>query len=254
MIDVYSWNINGLRSGLKKGFINWVEKQRPHILCLQETRVSDLQIIKELETFLGYKIFFNNAEKKGYSGTAILTLESPVNVISSTQNTDFDKEGRYILAEFEGFTVINCYVPNGRGNTRVDFKIQFLNFLLSMVKGYSKKPLILCGDFNIAHKEIDLHSPGKNKNKTGFLTSERSFFDSLTLFGYIDVYRNAFPNESGYTWWNQSGKFKQLDLGWRFDYVWIHKKYIYNIVSMERFPENNMSDHCPIKIVMDFLK
>ncbi len=251
-IDIYSWNINGLRSGLKKGFINWVENLKPHTLCLQETRTDDKGLIKELETFFGYKVFFNSAKKKGYSGTALISLEDPTNVVYSTQNTEFDNEGRFILAEFKNYSVINCYVPNGRGNTRVDFKIEFLSFLLSIIKKHTKKPLILCGDFNIAHKDIDLHNPGQNKNKTGFLASERAFFDSLVSLGFIDVFRNSFPEENGYTWWNQSGKFKQLDLGWRFDYVWVHKKFIPNIASIKRYPENTMSDHCPLKIEIDF--
>lgn len=250
-VEIYTWNINGLRSCLRKGFINWVESFRPHILCLQETRTDDRALLQELETFFGYNTFFNPAEKKGYSGTAMISLVSPLKVTFTTQNLEFDKEGRFIFAEFDTYSIINCYVPNGRGNTRIDFKLQFLDFLLVMVKEHSNKPLILCGDFNIAHKSVDLHNPAKNKNNTGCLALERSFFDSLVSLGYIDIYRSSFPDEGGYTWWNQSGKFKQLDLGWRFDYIWVHKEYLQRVRNIKRFPENTMSDHCPIKIEID---
>lgn len=251
-ITIFSWNINGLRSGLKKGFLNWIETFKPKILCLQEIRTDDKDLIKDLHSFLGYNIFFNSAKRKGYSGTALITLETPLNVSYSTEKEEFDNEGRYILAEFKNYTIINCYVPNGRANTRVDFKIKFLDFLLSAIKKHSTKPLVICGDFNIAHKKIDLHNPSQNKTKTGFLEIERVFFDRLISIGYIDVFRNFFPEENGYTWWNQSGKFKQLDLGWRFDYIWVHKKYYGNIRGITRFPENTISDHCPLKIEIDF--
>jgi exodeoxyribonuclease-3 len=250
-INIYTWNINGLRSGLKKGFISWIEELKPDILCLQEIRTDDKNILKEIEIFLGYKIFFNSAQRKGYSGTALLSLETPAKVIYSTKNSEFDDEGRFILAEFESFTVINCYVPNGRGNLRVDFKIQFLDFILLIAQEYTSVPVIICGDFNIAHNDIDLHSPEKNKNKTGFLASERVFFDNLIALGYVDIYRKLLPDDKGYTWWNQAGNFKELDLGWRFDYIWIHRKYIKSIISIRRYPEYVLSDHCPIKIEID---
>ena len=179
---VYSWNINGIRAIFKKGFVSWIQNENPSILCLQEIRVQEHNLPDELKDIEGYYSFWNYAKKLGYSGTAIISKEKPLSVEFGLGNRSFDEEGRVIIAKFDNFTIINCYVPNGRpDHSRVQYKIDFYYLLLKKCLRLlsSGEKIILCGDFNLAHKEIDVAKPKSKKNKTGFLETERACIDNF---------------------------------------------------------------------------
>jgi exodeoxyribonuclease III len=251
-ISIYSWNINGLRAVYKKGFIDWLIDNRPYIICLQEIKTFKRDLSIDLIQPKGYYAYWNCALSAGYSGTAILSKEEPLRIRTSINHDIFDEEGRILIAEYPDFTLINCYVPNGRpDHSRVELKIEFFHLLLEECKKYllNDKSVIICGDFNVAHTDLDLSNPKANKNKTGFLLEERLCIDRLIENGFSDVLRLFFPNVYGkYTWWNTSGDFKEKNLGWRFDYFFVSNKIIKQITSTNICHKINISDHCPINL------
>lgn len=250
-ITIFSWNINGLRAIYKRGFLNWLIENNPYILCLQETRIMKDEIPMELVRPQGYHAFWNCSQIAGYSGTAIFTKELPIRVENHVGIKKFDEESRMLLAEYNDFILINCYSPNGRpDNSRVNFKVEFFDALLELCKKLiEKKDIIVCGDLNVAHNELDLSDPKSNINKSGFLRIERNCLDKFIDNGFFDVFRNFYPNVKGrYTWWNRAGDFKARNFGWRFDYFFASNGAMEKINSSEIFRDVDLSDHCPISI------
>lgn len=253
--DIYiiSWNVNGIRAFEKNSFIDWLHENKPDIVCLQETKIQENQLPIELKDPQYYYTFWNSAERKGYSGTAIYTREKPIEVEYGLGVQEFDNEGRVIIAEYQEFILLNCYFPNGgQGNNRVEFKLNFYQaFLKKCISLKIKnKPIIFCGDVNTAHKEIDLANPKSNKNKTGFLDIERAWIDKFIENGFIDSFRYFYANELNcYTWWSYMNNAKANNSGWRLDYFFLDNLGINNLLEAFIMPNVKGSDHCPIGIL-----
>ena len=218
MKKLISWNVNGLRAVLGKGFLDFFDSEKPDILCLQEIKLSERQLDLELE---GYEAYYNYAEKKGYSGTAIYTKIKPINVTYGIGIEKHDNEGRVITLEFDKCYLVNVYTPNSqrelvRLSYRMEWEDDFRAYLISLDK---IKPVILCGDLNVAHKEIDLKNPKTNRRNAGFTDEERSKFTELLEAGFIDTFRHFYPDKTGaYTWWSYMFKARHNNAGWRIDY------------------------------------
>lgn len=253
-IEIISWNVNGLRSAYSKGFIEWLIQYEPYVLCLQEIKSKRNDLPIDLMDLKGYYTFWHSAEKPGYSGTAIFSKEKPLSIEMGLGNIDFDQEGRVLIAHFPDFSIINCYVPNGRpDHSRVGFKINFYSLLLekSLNLKNEGKNVIICGDWNVAHKEIDLFDPESNFKKTGFLKEERNCIDNFIKNGFQDAYRYLYPNLGGrYTWWLSGGNSKKNNTGWRFDYFFTNNELLDKVSDSKIYREIDFSDHCPISIIL----
>ncbi len=251
-LDVISWNVNGLRSVARKGWINWLELEQPDVLCMQEVRVTPDQLDDELIGPLGYKSFFASAEKKGYSGVSVYTKLDPDEVVLGLGDEKFDNEGRTITLRYSDFTIVNAYFPNGqRDHGRVPYKLDYCALFLEYCQRLRERGerLILCGDFNTAHRAIDLARPENNKNTTGFLSCERAWIDELLVHGFIDVYRKINGELKGqYTWWSNRKGVRERNIGWRIDYFFLSPELILNVKSVTHLSEVLGSDHCPIKL------
>ena len=250
-MKILSWNVNGIRAVEKKGaFQDIFEKFSPDILCFQETKASEDQLVDEIKEVPGYYSFFESSEKKGYSGVALYSKTKPLSV----KNMDvsiFDDEGRYIEAKFDNFTLINCYFPNSQEKgKRLDYKLKFCSDLLDYCNSLVKngENIILCGDYNIAHQEIDLKNPKSNTNNPGFLPEEREWMTKFLDSGYIDIFRHLHPDQIKYTWWSYRFKAREKNIGWRIDYHCVNKDFISNIKKIEILDEVTGSDHCPVLI------
>lgn len=245
-MKIISWNVNGLRSILKKGFLEFVASYQPDILCLQETKMGTLPLQINLE---GYQQYWNSAEKKGYSGTAVFTKIAPHYVQNGILHENHDKEGRTIALEFDSFYLVNVYVPNSKRDlSRLEYRnkqwdVDFLTYLKNLEQ---KKPVIFCGDLNVAHQEIDLTFPKANVKNHGFTPEERAGFDAFIKAGFIDTFRE-FTKEGGhYTWWSHFNQCRARNIGWRIDYFLISptlRPYLENSLILK---EVMGSDHCPI--------
>jgi exodeoxyribonuclease-3 len=252
---IISYNVNGIRSALKKGFINWLKTNPADVICLQEVKAHRGDIdIPTIES-LGYHTHWFCAQKKGYSGVGILSKIKPDNVIEGCSLEQSDFEGRVIRADFGEFTLINAYFPSGtRGEIRQAYKYvwldEFLDFLNELKKTRNK--LIVCGDYNIAHKEIDLHNPKSNKKTTGFLPQERAWFDKFLANGFVDGFRHLNKEPHQYTWWNVLRPTTRLEnKGWRIDYINVTENLKNKIKEVKIFPETKHSDHCPTYLELD---
>jgi len=247
-MKIISWNVNGLRSAYKKEFLNKFKEFNANIVCLQEVRAEKEQLPEELINIKGYYSYFNSAIKKGYSGTAIYTKEKPLKIEKKTGFQRFDEEGRMIKLKYENFTLINFYMPNGgRKKQTMDYKLEFYDFLLSYLKT-TKEKLILTGDFNIAHKEIDLARPKENKNNTGFTPEERKRIDKLISLGFVDSFRFFNKDKKAYTFWSNFSRARERDIGWRIDYFFISKALFSECKESFILKDVMGSDHCPIGI------
>jgi len=250
-MKILSWNVNGLRAVLKKGFLEWLKKAKPDILCLQETKawISDLPL--ELTTVPGYHTYFSEADKKGYSGTALYTREDPDKVLASFGVKKFDDEGRIIKAVYGDMVLFNIYFPNGKASPeRLAFKYEFYNaFLdeLDKLKKHNKK-IIVTGDVNTAHKEIDLARPKENSHTSGFLPEERAWIDKLLEHGFIDTFRMFNYGPDNYTWWDVMTGARERNVGWRLDYFFVSENMRASVKNAFILPEVMGSDHCPIGI------
>ena len=246
-MKIISWNVNGIRAILKKDFINSIKEINPEIFCLQETKINEKLHPEELNEYISY---WNFAEKKGYSGTAIFTKIKPINVKYGLDMEEHDNEGRLITLEFEKFYLINVYVPNsGRGVDRLFYRQKWdndlLNYLLELEK---KKPIIFCGDLNVAHRDIDLKNPKSNYNKSaGYMQEEIDGMDNYTKY-FIDTFRHLYKDEIKYTWWSYMFQARKKNIGWRIDYFLTSK----NIDFKDAFILNEYygSDHCPVGIIL----
>lgn len=248
---IISYNVNGIRAAIKKGFIDWLKTNPADIICLQETKATisdiDLQPFQEL----GFEAYFFSAQKKGYSGVAVFTKLKPNKVVYGTQIEQSDFEGRVIQLYFKNFILINAYFPSGTsGDERQTYKYQWLDEMFQYVQALRKqKPnIILTGDYNIAHTEIDIHDPKGNKNSSGFLPQERAWFTTFLHHDWIDCFRFKNPETLGaYTWWSQ--RFPSVRLqnkGWRIDYICVTSSLKNNIKNATILPDVKHSDHCPI--------
>jgi len=250
-IKVFSWNVNGLRAVHKKGFLEWVSKARPDVLCLQETKAHFDQLPGELKEVKGYRSYFHSAKKKGYSGVAVYTKLEPEDVITGIGNNIFDDEGRAIIMEFKDFVLVNCYFPNGgRGPERVKYKLAFYDelFFLLQRKYYKRKGVIITGDYNTAHKEIDLARPKSNETNSGFLPEEREWVDKIINLGYTDIFRVYNKEPGQYTYWDVITRARERNVGWRIDYFMVSNDFTKNILNAKIHNDIYGSDHCPISI------
>ena len=249
-MKLISWNVNGLRAAITKGFIKSFNELDADMFCLQETKLQPHQIELELP---GYTIFWNSAEKKGYSGTAIFTKHEPLHVTNGIGIEEHDKEGRVITAEFDEFYLVTCYTPNSqRELARLDYRMTWEDAFLAYIKNLdAKKPVILCGDLNVAHKEIDLKNPKTNRRNAGFTDEER---DKMTRFldaGFTDTFRHLYPDlEGAYSWWSYMGKARANNTGWRIDYFITSTRLDDRIVEAKIHPDVTGSDHCPVELVI----
>lgn len=250
-MKLISWNVNGLRACVKKGFLDYFKSEDADIFCLQETKLQEGQIDLDLE---GYYQYWNYAEKKGYSGTAIFTKKEPLNVYYGINMEHHDKEGRVITLEFEDFYMVTVYTPNSQSElARLDYRMQweddFRNYLLDLS---SKKGVVICGDLNVAHKEIDLKNPKTNRKNAGFTDEERDKFSTLLSSGFIDTFRYFNPDVEGiYSWWSYRFNARKNNAGWRIDYFLASKNLESRIKDASIDTEILGSDHCPVKLIMD---
>ena len=250
-MKLVSWNVNGLRAVIKKGFMDYVHSADADIFCFQETRALPEQVELSIP---GYTLHWNPAEKKGYSGTLIASKVGFVDVSRGMGITKHDSEGRIITAELEDIYLVTVYTPNSqRGLARLDYRtkewdLDFKNYLKGLEE---KKPVIFCGDLNVAHKEIDLANPAANRRNAGFTDEERARFDALLASGFVDTFR-VFCQEGGhYTWWSNFGKARERNVGWRIDYFGISQSLLPRLKTASIHPDIMGSDHCPISIVLE---
>ena len=241
-----SWNVNGLRAVLKKGFMEYFENQKPDIIGLQEIKLSEGQLDLELP---GYYTYYNYAEKKGYSGTAIFTKIKPISVTYGIGIEEHDKEGRVITAEYDNIYFVTVYTPNSKSELeRLDYRMVWEDEFRKYLKTLEKtKPVIVCGDLNVAHCEIDLKNPKTNTRNAGFTIEERNKFTELLESGFIDTFRYFYPNkEYAYSWWSYRGNARKNNTGWRIDYFCVSDSLKDKIVDAEIHSEIEGSDHCPV--------
>ena len=250
-MKLISWNVNGIRACINKGFKEFFQKSNSDIFCIQETKCQKDQI--ELE-FEGYKSYWNSAEKKGYSGTAIFTKKEPIDVKYGIGIEEHDKEGRVITLEYEQFYIVNIYTPNSKRELeRLDYRQEWEDEIRKyLLKLNQSKPVIMCGDLNVAHKEIDLKNPKTNHKSAGFTDEERNKMTELLKAGFIDTYRYLYPDkENVYTWWSYMRKAREKNVGWRIDYF-IVSNDIKNKIKEAKIDEDIMgSDHCPVELVIE---
>ncbi len=250
-IRLLSWNVNGIRAIHRKGFLDWVNSTKPDVLCVQETKASENQIPEDLKRIEDYGTFFAAAEKKGYSGVGLFTKLKPRHVESGLGIRRFDVEGRVIIADYRKFLLFNVYFPNGKiSKERLRYKMAFYDeFLMYVDKmGREGKRIIICGDVNTAHKEIDLARAKENEKVSGFLPQERAWIDRLIEHGFIDTFR-VFNKEAGhYTWWDFKTRARERDVGWRIDYFFITKNLRKNLKVAFIMKDIMGSDHCPVGI------
>lgn len=250
MIKLVSWNVNGLRACVEKGFVDFFRSSDADIFCIQETKLQEGQIQLDLN---GYSQYWNYAEKKGYSGTAVFTKIKPLSYQYGIGIDEHDTEGRVITLEFDSFYAVNVYTPNSqRGLERLTYRMEWEDAFRSyLLKLDSIKPVIVCGDMNVAHQEIDLRNPASNRGNAGFTDEERGKFSELLGSGFIDTYRYFYPDKKdAYTWWSYMFKSREKDIGWRLDYFCTSKKLEGQLQGAGIYKEIYGSDHCPIELVL----
>ena len=245
-MKLISWNVNGLRAVYKKGFLDFFNKIDADIFCIQETKMQEGQITLELEK---YEQYFNYAVRKGYSGTAVFTKMKPEKVTYGIGIEEHDQEGRVITLEFKKFYLVNCYTPNsGRELARLNYRMTWEDAFKEYLKKLDKnKPVIICGDLNVAHKEIDLKNPKTNRKNAGFTDEERGKISNLLESGFTDSYRKLYPDKTdAYTWWSYMGNARAKNIGWRIDYFLTSDRISSKIKETYIFDEIMGSDHCPV--------
>jgi exodeoxyribonuclease-3 len=255
---IISWNVNGIRAVEKRGFVDWLVKEKPDILCLNETKAAPEQlspeILKPVVKGKPYNSFWASSKKKGYAGVAIYSMEKP-NDVRFLGKDEFDNEGRTLVAEYPDFTLIAAYFPNSQDERkRLDYKLAFCDAILKLCNGIVAKGghFILCGDYNIAHKAIDLARPKANEDHAGYLPEERAWMDKFTGEGHIDTFRHLHQGEEGhYTWWSYWGTARERNVGWRLDYHCVDKGLMPKVKSSLIRRDVEGSDHCPVEIELN---
>ena len=253
-INIISWNVNGIRAVQNKGFMDWFANHKGNIICLQETKAQPDQIVDSIKNIKGYMSYWFSAEKKGYSSVAIYSDIEPIHIKNGFDNPEFDKEGRVIIAEYENFVLANVYFPNGgRGPERVKYKLDFYNDLFFYLeKNFrDRKGIIVVGDYNTAHKEIDLARPKENTKNSGFLPEERDWIDRIINLGYVDIFRKFNNKPEQYTYWDQITRSRERNVGWRIDYFMVSEDLAGKVKEAKIYPEVTGSDHCPISIKLE---
>ena len=253
-LKLLSWNVNGIRAVAKKGFHEWLKQANPDILCIQETKAWEEQLDESLTNIDGYHAYFAEAYKKGYSGVAIYTKQKPLSIKKGIGIEEFDREGRILIAEYPEFTLFNIYYPNGKAREeRLKYKMDFYEAFQKYVVKLKKqgKKIIICGDVNTAHKEIDLARPKPNSKVSGFLPEERAWMDRFLAEGFIDTLRMFNTNAEVYTWWDMMTRARDRNVGWRIDYFFISENLRENITNAFTLPDVMGSDHCPVGIEVE---
>ncbi len=252
MKKLISWNVNGLRACVTKGFLDFFNSVDADVFCLQETKLQEGQIDLDLE---GYHQYWNYAEKKGYSGTAMFCKDEPLSVAYGIGIEEHDKEGRVITAEFEDYYVVTCYTPNSQNELkRLDYRMEWEDAFRAYLKKLEEsKPVILCGDLNVAHKEIDLKNPKTNRKNAGFTDEERGKMTALLDSGFIDTYRHFYPDTEGvYSWWSYRFKAREKNAGWRIDYFIASNALENKLLGADIHTAILGSDHCPVEVTIDY--
>ena len=249
-MKLISWNVNGIRACLNKGFLDFFNSENADIFCLQETKCQEGQVELEID---GYTSYWNSAEKKGYSGTAVFTKNKPLKVTYGIGKQEHDKEGRIITLEFEKFYLVTNYTPNAKRELeRLDYRMiwedEIRKYLLKLNK---TKPVIMCGDLNVAHEEIDLKNPKTNRGNAGFTDEERGKMTELLNAGFVDSYRYLYPEKIEYSWWSYMGNAREKNIGWRIDYFITSKDIEKNIKEAKIYTQILGSDHCPIGLEIE---
>ena len=254
-MKLVSWNVNGLRAVVTKGFENFFKEINADVFCVQETKMQEEQLDDNIrKIFDGYYCYWNSAEKKGYSGTAVFSKIKPINVTYGIGIEEHDKEGRVITVEYEKFYLVNCYTPNAKRELeRLDYRMiwedEFRKYLLKLNE---TKPVVLCGDLNVAHEEIDLKNPKTNRGNAGFTDEERKKMTQLLSSGFTDSFRYLYPDKAGvYSWWSYMFKAREKNAGWRIDYFIVSKSIEEKIKESYIFSEVMGSDHCPVGIDLE---
>ena len=245
-----TWNVNGLRACLGKGFLDFAAAADADVICLQETKLQPHQIALELP---GYQLYWNSAEKKGYSGTAVFTRVAPLEVAYGMGLDQHDHEGRLITAEFDGFYLVCCYTPNAQeGLARIDYRMQWEDDLRDYLMELDRaKPVILCGDLNVAHQEIDLKNPRSNRGNAGFSDQEREKMTRLLSSGFTDTFRALYPDKAGaYTWWSYRFNARKNNAGWRIDYFIVSDRLLPRVEDQIIRSDVSGSDHCPVELLL----
>ena len=250
-MKIISWNVNGIRACVRKGFLSYLETEQPDILCLQETKAHPEDLDDHIRMPSGYHTVWHSAEKKGYSGVALLTKIKPRYVSEGIGIPEYDNEGRLIIAEYDDFFLINGYFPNGqKDETRLRYKLDFYRDLFDYCNDLKSqgKNLIIVGDYNTAHKAIDLANPKQNENTSGFLPIERDWIDQLIDYGYVDTFRSFCDKPDQYSWWSYRAGSRQRNVGWRIDYVFTNSEFLPQVSNAFIQPSIMGSDHCPVGI------
>ena len=250
-IKLISWNVNGIRAAYKKGLVDWISQEQPDILCLQETKAQIEQLPKDLVNIDGYNCYFESAERKGYSGVAIYSKIEPVKIVNGFGKKKFDAEGRVLQADYKKFSLFNVYFPNGKASPeRLAFKMDFYEAFLKHINKFKDDGVnvVVCGDVNTAHKEIDLARPKDNEKVSGFLPEERAWIDKLLKHGYLDTFRMFSDKPDKYTWWDMKSRARDRNVGWRIDYFYASESMRKIIKSADILADVMGSDHCPISL------
>ncbi len=250
-MKLISWNVNGLRACVQKGFLDFFKEIDADIFCIQESKLQEGQIDLELE---GYHQYWNYAQKKGYSGTAVFTKEEPMNVICGMGIEEHDKEGRMITLEYPEFYMVTVYTPNSQNELkRLSYRMQWeTDFLVYLKELEKKKPVIFCGDMNVAHQEIDLKNPKNNRKNAGFTDEERQKFTELMKAGFMDTFRYFYPEQEGvYSWWSYRFRAREKNAGWRIDYFCVSESLKEKLIDAKIHTEVFGSDHCPVELTVE---
>ncbi len=254
-MKILSYNVNGIRAALKKGFMDWLQAADPDVLCIQETKAHPEQLDLQLFEDAGYHHhYWFSAQKKGYSGVAVLSKREPKNVAYGTSIESMDLEGRNLRLDFEELSVMSLYLPSGTNDARLDFKLNYMAEFQEYVNDLKKEipNLLICGDYNICHEAIDIHNPVQNKNTSGFLPVEREWIGNFIDSGFIDTFRHFNKEPHNYSWWSYRANARNNNKGWRIDYCMATEPLESNLKRAFILPEARHSDHCPIGVEFEF--
>lgn len=248
---LFSWNVNGIRAAQRGGFLRWFEDQEPDVVCIQETKAHPDQLDEALRNPEGYHAHWHSAEKAGYSGVATFSRREPLAIGEGIGKPEIDREGRVLISEYPDFVLINAYFPNSqRDHARLPFKLAFCNAMLRFVNKLRRagRHVILCGDFNIAHREIDLSNPKTNRDNAGFLPEERAWMDRFVKHGWIDSFRHFCDEPGYYTWWSYRPGVRARNIGWRIDHFFVNPELRPRLKRVQHQTEVMGSDHCPVAL------
>ena len=254
ILKLLSYNVNGIRAAFKKGFASWLDSTQADVICIQETKAMETQVETSVLEDIGYHHYWFSAQKKGYSGVAVFSKEKPKKVTYGSGIDHMDYEGRILRVDFDKVSIMSLYLPSGTNLARLDYKFQFMDEFNQYIKTLKKEHpnLIICGDFNICHKKIDIHDPVRNKNVSGFLPEEREWLDNFMKSGFIDSFRYLNSEPHQYSWWSYRANARNNNKGWRIDYALVSNTLEENIVRSFILPDAKHSDHCPVGLEIQF--